>query len=150
MRCVESRGDRVEMVEEEPASLGQRDRARLGPVDQPLADDALERGDLLADGGLGVPEPARRTVERRLFGDRLERVKVAQVELDPPAGGRTGGSPAHRACLRVPRPHLDQQLMRALLASGGLENPSPLECRCRRRDPVEVCSAAKKGGSRRP
>jgi hypothetical protein len=54
-----------------------------GALDQALADDTLERRDLLADRGLRVPELGGRAVERRLARDCVEREKVAQLDTDP-------------------------------------------------------------------
>src|SRR5207253_4839579 len=54
--------DPLRMSQQELAGLCQRDRTRpAGPVDDALADDALERRDLLADRGLRVAEPRRGT-----------------------------------------------------------------------------------------
>ena len=69
------------MTQHQPSGLRQRDRPRpAGPFDQLLADDALERRDLLADGGLRIPERDRRAAERALLRDGLERQQMAQLE----------------------------------------------------------------------
>jgi len=66
------------------ACLGEGDRARAArALDQPEADDALERRDLLGDRGLRVPEPLGRPPERALVGDRLQRDEVSEVEPEP-------------------------------------------------------------------
>ena len=58
LRGLEPRDDRVRVAEEQLAGLGQRDGPwAAGALDELLADDSLERRDLLADRGLGVPEP---------------------------------------------------------------------------------------------
>ena len=72
------------MPEEQPAGLGQRDGARAaGALDELLADDPLERGDLLADRRLGVAEPLRRPAERAFRRDRLQRGEVPELDAEP-------------------------------------------------------------------
>ena len=76
---LQPRDDRVRVTQQQAAGLGERDGPRPArPVEQPLADDALERGDLLADRGLRVAEPARGLAEGALGSDRLERREVPQ------------------------------------------------------------------------
>ena len=58
-------------------------RGPPGRVEQLLADDLLERRDLLADGGLGVAEALRRAAEGALLRDRLERREVAELNAEP-------------------------------------------------------------------
>ena len=54
---LQARRDALRVAEQQPAGLGQRDRPRPArAVDQALADDALEGGDLLADRRLRVAE----------------------------------------------------------------------------------------------
>src|SRR5262249_56811203 len=63
----DARGDRLGMGEEELPGLRERDGLRAAwPLDELLPDEALERGDLLADGALGVAERDRRLRERPL------------------------------------------------------------------------------------
>jgi hypothetical protein len=82
--CLEARGDRVGVPEQQYARLGQRDRPwAAGPVDQPLADDALQRRDLLADRGLRVAELLGRATERAVLRDRLQGDQVTQFESEP-------------------------------------------------------------------
>ena len=51
---LQPRDDRPRVAEEQPSRLGERNRARAArPLDQPLADDPLERRDLLADRRTG-------------------------------------------------------------------------------------------------
>jgi hypothetical protein len=66
------------------AGLGQGDRARAArTLDQLLADDALQRRDLLADRRLRVAEALRRTAERAVLRDRLQRDEVTELEPEP-------------------------------------------------------------------
>ena len=71
------------MPEQQLAGLGQRHGARAArPLDQLLADGALERGDLLADRRLRVAERLRRAAERAVLGDGLERDEMAQLDAE--------------------------------------------------------------------
>ena len=88
LRRLEARDDRFGVAEEQHARLGQRDRPRpAGPFDEPLADDSLERRDLLADGRLRVAEPVRGAAERPLLGDGLQRREVPELDAEPAVGG---------------------------------------------------------------
>ena len=81
---LEARDDRLGVPQQERAGLGQRDRARAaGPLDEPLADDPLERRDLLADRRLRVAEPLRGAAERALVRERLQRGEVAHLDAEP-------------------------------------------------------------------
>jgi len=72
------------MTEQERARLRERHCARAaGALDERLADDLLERRDLLAHGGLRVAEALRRAAERALVRDRVERREVAQLDAEP-------------------------------------------------------------------
>ena len=83
-RRVEPRDDRLGVAEQEHPCLGERDRARTaGPLDERLADDALERRDLLADGRLGVAEPLGRATERPFARDCVEGGEVAHLDSEP-------------------------------------------------------------------
>ena len=83
-RGVEPRDDRLGVAQKELAGLGQRDGARAaGPLDERLADDLLERRDLLADGRLRVAEPLGGAAERSLARNRAERGEVAQLDPEP-------------------------------------------------------------------
>ena len=74
---------------EQVAGVGQHqlaergDAHRLRParaIEHGSTDRPLERGDLLADGGLGVAEPLGRAPERAFGGDGVEGEQVAQLE----------------------------------------------------------------------
>ncbi len=81
---IELRDDRVGVAEQEAARVGEVDAARAArAVDEALADDALELGDLLADRGLRVAELAGRGVERAVPPHRVERHQVAQLDPSP-------------------------------------------------------------------
>ena len=83
-RRVEPRDDRLRVPEEQLAGLGERDGPRTaGALDERLADDPLERRDLLADGRLRVAEPLRGAAERALARDRVERGEVANLDAEP-------------------------------------------------------------------
>ena len=72
-----SRSDGVGVDEEEPAGLGERDGLRAaGPLDQPVADDALEGRDLLADRRLGVAERGGCLAEGAFPGDGFQRQEM--------------------------------------------------------------------------
>ena len=78
---VEPGDDRLGVPEEQLAGLGERDGSRSSrPLDERLADDLLERRDLLADGRLRVPEPLGGPSERALARDRVERSEVAHLD----------------------------------------------------------------------
>ena len=84
LRRREPRDDRLRVPEQELAGLGQRDLPRpAGPLDELLADDSLERGDLLADGRLGVAERGGSPAERHLTRDGLQRDQVAKLDARP-------------------------------------------------------------------
>jgi hypothetical protein len=64
---------------------GRREPGRLGglrAVDEALADEPFQRGDLLADGRLGVAEPPRGTPEGSLACDRHQSLEVLDLEPD--------------------------------------------------------------------
>ena len=72
------------VAEEELARLRERDAPRSArALDEPLADHALERLDLLADRGLRVAEALGGAAERALLGDRLERGQMPQFDPEP-------------------------------------------------------------------
>jgi hypothetical protein len=74
------------MHEQALARVGERERLRdAWAVHELRPDDALERGELLADGRLRVPEAARCAVERRLLGEGLERSQVSDLDPVPSA-----------------------------------------------------------------
>ena len=82
--CVEPRDDRLRVAEEHLARVGQRHRAwAAGALDERLADDLLERRDLLAHRGLRVAEPIRRPTERPLARHGVERREVANLDAKP-------------------------------------------------------------------
>ena len=73
LRRLEAGHDRLGVTEQDPAGLGQRDRARAArALDEALADDPFERGNLLADRRLGVTELLGRAAEAALGRNRLE------------------------------------------------------------------------------
>ena len=81
---LKPRHDPRGMAEEQLARFREGDAARAsGPFHESLADDPLERLDLLADGGLGVSEPLGRAPERSLLGDRLEGREMPQFDAQP-------------------------------------------------------------------
>ena len=62
-----------------------------GAVEHRAADRALERGDLLADRRLRVPEAIGGLAEGALGGHRVERGEVAQLEAGEPAEAAADG-----------------------------------------------------------
>ena len=84
LRGLEARDDRVGVAQQQPPRLGQRDGPRAArPLDEPLADDPLERRDLLADRRLRVAEPLGGPAERALVRERLQRGEVAELDAEP-------------------------------------------------------------------
>ena len=72
------------MLEQRLAFVGQRDGLRTGrAMDETMADDPLERCDLLADRGLNVPKRTRGPAERRLLRDRHERGEMPKLDAEP-------------------------------------------------------------------
>jgi hypothetical protein len=70
--------------QEQPAGVGEVDAAwAAGALDELLADDALELGDLLADGRLCVAELAGCTAERAMTCNGVERHQMAQLDPCP-------------------------------------------------------------------
>ena len=68
------------------AGGGEAHRARApGSLEHRGAGDALERGDLLADGGLGVAERLGRLPEGAGLRDRHERLQVPHLEVHGPS-----------------------------------------------------------------
>ena len=83
-RRVEARNDRLCVAEQHLARIGERDGPwAAGALDERLADDLLERRDLLADGGLRVAEPVGGATERALARDRVEGREVANLDAQP-------------------------------------------------------------------
>ena len=76
-------GDDVPGVaEDDLAQRGQLHGTRAArAVEQRAADESLEGGDLLADGGLGVAEPSRCSPERAFAGHGVEGDQVAELEI---------------------------------------------------------------------
>ena len=84
LRGLQPRDDRVGVPEQQLARLGERDRPRAaGPLDELLADDPLERRDLLADRRLRVAEPLGRASERALARERLQGGEVPELDAEP-------------------------------------------------------------------
>lgn len=82
--CAHARYDRVGVSEENLARSGKRDWPRPArALDQPAAGEAFERSDLVTDRRLHVPETLRRTTERTLTGNGLERGEVPQLDPRP-------------------------------------------------------------------
>ena len=67
-----------------PTGFGEIDAGlAAGALDEALADELFEGSDLLAHGGLGVPELAGGAAEGAGVGDGLESDQVAQLEAAP-------------------------------------------------------------------
>ena len=80
LRGLELSDDRAGVPEQEPPGVGERDGPRAaGALDQPLADDLLQLGDLLADRRLRVAELPRRTAERAGARERLQGSQMPQL-----------------------------------------------------------------------
>ncbi len=83
-RRVEPRDDRLGVAQEQLARVGERDGPRAArTLDQRLADDPLERRDLLAHRRLRVAEPLGRAAERALARDRVERGEMPHLDPEP-------------------------------------------------------------------
>ena len=83
LRGLHPRDDRLRVAQQQLPGLGERDRPRAArPLDQLLADGALERRDLLADRRLRVAERRRRTAERAVLRDGLESEQMAQLDAE--------------------------------------------------------------------
>jgi hypothetical protein len=96
LRGREAGADRARMLPDDLPGRGEPYRLRpAGALDQLLADDALERRDLLADRRLGVAELRRSTIERRFRCDRVEGQKVSKLDTDP--SGRAENTASIRA-----------------------------------------------------
>ena len=81
---VQARDDRLRVAEQERARLGEGDRPRAaGSLEQALADEPLERLDLLADRGLRVAERRGRAPEGALARDRLEGREMTELDPEP-------------------------------------------------------------------
>ena len=81
---LQARDDARRVAEEELAGLGQRDAARAaGPLHELLADDPLERLDLLADRRLRVAELLGGAAERALLGDGLQGREMPNLDAEP-------------------------------------------------------------------
>ena len=83
-RRVEPGDDRLGVAEQQLAGLRHRDRPRPArAARQLLADDPLERGDLLADRRLRVAELLGGAPERAGPRHRLERREVPHLDAEP-------------------------------------------------------------------
>jgi hypothetical protein len=70
------------MGEQRGADRRQLDLARPArPIEQAVADDALERGDLLADRRLAETQPIGSPSEGAFGGDRLEGLEVSDLDV---------------------------------------------------------------------
>ena len=84
VRALDEPEDRVRVLEQHVAGLGEGDRAApLRPFDQPVPAAPLEDRDLLADRRLGEAEARCRAAERPFTGDRPQRCEVAQLDTSP-------------------------------------------------------------------
>ena len=99
-----------QLAEDRPC-VAQQDQPRLGrldavpaaaAVDEPLADDALERGDLLADRRLRVAELVGGAVEGGLVGDSQKRREMPELDSEPGQNRSLPGPP--RLARRSPMP----------------------------------------------
>ena len=85
LRGLEAGDDRVGVPEEQLARLGERDCPRASrSLDELLADDPLERRDLLADRRLRVAKSFSGPPERALAGERLQGGEMPQFDAQPP------------------------------------------------------------------
>ncbi len=81
---VQPGDDRLGVAQQQPAGLGEGDRARPArPLEQPLADQSLEGLDLLADRGLRVAERSCRAAERPFARDRFEGGEMPELDAEP-------------------------------------------------------------------
>ena len=82
-RAAARRSPRRDAAAAAPASVSETARGPPGRSTQALADEPLERLDLLADRGLRVAERLGRPAERALARDRLERGQMAHLDAEP-------------------------------------------------------------------
>ena len=102
-RREQSRLDDVGVTEEDLPGLGEGDRPGAAwAFDEPQADDALERRDLLRDRRLRVAERLRGLPERAFVRDRLQRDEVAEVEPEPAISFHDRRLAAHQCKLMAP------------------------------------------------
>ena len=81
---LETRDDRGCVAEQQPAGLGHRDGPRAArALDQLLADDPLERRDLLAHRRLRVAELDRGAPEGAFGLDGIEGGQMAELDSEP-------------------------------------------------------------------
>jgi hypothetical protein len=84
LRGVDAGDDRLGVAQHELAGGREPDRARSPrALDQPVADDPLERGYLLAHRRGHVAEPRRGASERPLARDGVERDEMAELDSVP-------------------------------------------------------------------
>jgi hypothetical protein len=99
LRGREPGDDRLGVAKEQLAGLGQRDLARAArALDELLAHDPLQGGDLLADRRLCVAERGRGAAERRLTRDCLQRDQVAELDAEPTIRFHDGKVPEPDLC----------------------------------------------------
>ena len=115
LRGVQTGHDRLGVTEEQHARLRERDRARATrTLEQPLADDPLERLDLLADCRLRVAERLGGAAERALAGDRLEGREMPDLDAEPAVASiRFHDRREHYLDLRLSRKAADTEGMEA-------------------------------------
>ena len=102
LRGAHARDQRVGVREQDLAGGRQRQRARAArALDQPLADQPLERGDLVADRRLDITEPRRGAPERAFARDRVERHEVPHLDPGPPFAAMPDVTTSHED--RLPR-----------------------------------------------
>ena len=79
-----SRNDGLGVPQQQRAGLSELEvRLAARALDEPHADDRLERRNLLADGGLRVAKSLCRVAERAELGDGVQGQQVTQLESGP-------------------------------------------------------------------
>jgi hypothetical protein len=86
VRELDEAEDRLRVLEQHLACLGQRDRAApLGALDEAMADALLEDRDLLADRGLSEAEARRGGAKRPFPRDCPQRGEMTELDAGPAA-----------------------------------------------------------------
>jgi hypothetical protein len=77
-------GDRLGVLQEQAPGRGERDGTAAGrPLQERLPYEPLEHRDLLAHGGLAVPEAPCGSLEGLLLGNRPQRDEMPQLDSEP-------------------------------------------------------------------